>query len=133
MRRLLLLAIVFGFWWPPFMVGRWLGGRYSRALIILVTAPAWSLIWLWLLNSTLFVKPYVRHGPSDPGDADAYAQIGAMALAFFIVLPASFVVCWIGTPSHRWLYSTIRKYRVGISLVIFALIQVPLIALLFLR
>jgi hypothetical protein len=130
-RTILFEALFFGFWVPPLMVGRWIAGRRQRVFNIPLTAVGWSLIWL--VTMILLIPPCVRKGPSDPCDGPAYMVVGCFGLALYLVLPGSALACWLGTRRRRLQDYMGERTKLGISLVIFALIQALFIAFLLFR
>jgi len=122
-----LFSLLFlGFWLPPLLVGRWFAHQRSRVLICLATAGLWTPLWLVLMFCTL--PPY--HGRSP--DAGGLMIVGVFSLAF-IVLPVSAIACWIGAWHRTWQGPLDSRIKMGISLSIFALMQLLLLALLWPR
>jgi hypothetical protein len=130
-RIILFEALFFGFWLPPLMVGRWMADRRQRMFNIPLTALGWSLIWL--VTMLLLIPPYVRKGPNDHNDGQAYLIAGVFSMALIAVLPGSAIACWLGTRRGRLQEYIGERTKFGISLVIFAFIQALFIAFLLFR
>jgi hypothetical protein len=73
----------------------------------------------------LLSPPYVPKGPNDLYVAPITVLLCLFVFAFIIVLPLSAIACWIGT-----LRSMLAgdKLKFGLSLIVFALIQVLFVA-----
>jgi hypothetical protein len=125
--RILILLLFFICWLPPVIVGRWFSPYIAskqhpnptRFLIVATTAFIWTLIWAVVEISLL--PPYVRQGPSNPGDAPAYVMIGIMTIALYLVFPVSLVACWIGTLIKRPLKFSLRTLLIASTLFAVAL------------
>src|SRR4051812_1051719 len=122
-RQLLALALLYGFWLPPLVAGLWMAGRRQRVLNLPLTAVGWSLIWVVFLY--LLFPPYVPKGPTAYYVNMLLLVACLLTFATVVVLPVSAIACWIatlrGTPAGD-------KLKFGLSLVIFALIQVLFVA-----
>jgi len=115
--------LFFGFWLPPFLIGRSLRRQRFRMLICLATAIVWTPLWLVLALWAL--PPY--HGRSP--DAGALAVVGVFCTAVF-VLPLSAIAFWIGVWRPAWRLPAAGPMKTGISLATFALVQAAIVALL---
>jgi hypothetical protein len=129
-RQLLAHAFLFGFWLPPLVAGLWMAGRRQRVLNLPLAAVGWSLIWV--VSLYLLFPPHV---PKPKGPHDHYVSpfillVGLFVFAFIVVLPVSAIACWIGTLRGT---PAGDKLKFGLSLIIFALIQVLFIAFLLAR
>lgn len=98
-RLLLALALALGFWIPPFVIGRWVGGTQRgdglTTLVRLVAMPALLIMWTvaWFLTLLWLAGPYERRGPGDPADAPAMLAMSLLMLGLVLVLPVSAVAC----------------------------------------
>jgi hypothetical protein len=130
-RQLLALALLYGFWLPPLVAGLWMAGRRQRVLNLPFAVVGWSLIWV--VSLYLLFPSYV---PKPKGPTDHYFLRGLLLVACLftfatvVVLPVSAIACWIGT-----LRGTLAgdKLKFGLSLIIFALIQLLFVLFLLAR
>ena len=129
-------ALLFGFWLPTFLVGRWYANSAARAqrraipfwAVVLSTSAIWLAIWLVaeLLLFAPAMKPQVPRAAGDIDDAGGYIFVGILGWAFYIVLPGSALACWLGTIQHFP-----SKLRTPLIAIVFIAIQLAVIALLF--
>lgn len=106
-RPLLALALTFGFWIPPLVIGRWAGGTQLGAglttFVRLVALPAVLIMWTvaWFITLMWLAGSYESRGPEDPGDAPAMLTMSLLMLGLVVVLPASALACRLGYRSRR--------------------------------
>lgn len=85
--------------------------RRQRLLNIPLVAVVWPPVWF---VANLLMLRSVPPGRSP--DGQGYMVAGLMVWAFFIVLPGSAVVCWIGTRWRSWRFS-LRTLLIAMTLV----------------
>jgi hypothetical protein len=108
----IILPMMFiGFWLPPLIAGVWMADRRQRVLNIPLVAAFWSLTW-FVTNFLLLQNIPKGRSP----DGSAYMFIGLVVWWFFIVLPGSALVCWLGTWWRTWRFS-LRTMLVTTTLV----------------